>query len=211
MVPHLTTALSGPLLDIERKILDAQAQIEHWFRLQWQEHATPFYSSVDLRNAGFKLAPVDTNLFPGGFNNLNPAFITLAVQAAYVAVEKMCSTAQRFLVIPENHTRNLFYLQNVAALADILRKTGLTVRIGSLIPDLKEPLSLDLPDGQVLKLEPVRRDGDRLVLEGFDPCAILLNNDLSAGVPEVLKGLDPMQTLLPPLHAGWATRLKSNH
>ena len=30
--------------------------------------------SVDLRNSGFKLAPVDTNLFPGGFNNLNPGF-----------------------------------------------------------------------------------------------------------------------------------------
>jgi glutamate--cysteine ligase len=211
MVPHLTTALSGPLLDIERHVLDAQAQIEHWFRMQWQEHATPFYSSVDLRNAGFKLAPVDTNLFPGGFNNLNPAFTTLAVQAARIAVEKMCASAQRFLVIPENHTRNLYYLQNVAALADILRKTGLTVRIGSLIPDLAEPLALDLPDGQVLKLEPVRREGDRLVLDGFDPCAILLNNDLSAGAPERLKGLDPMQTLLPPLHAGWATRLKSNH
>ncbi|MBK6744616.1 MAG: glutamate--cysteine ligase [Hydrogenophilales bacterium] len=211
MVPHLTTALSGPLLDIERSVLSAQAQIEHWFRMQWQEHATPFYSSVDLRNSGFKLAPVDTNLFPGGFNNLNPAFMTLAVQAARIAVEKMCASAQRFLVIPENHTRNLFYLQNVAALADILRKTGLTVRIGSLIPDLAGPLSLDLPDGQVLKLEPVRREGDRLVLDGFDPCAILLNNDLSAGAPDLLKGLDPMQTLLPPLHAGWATRLKSNH
>ncbi|MGT2492998.1 glutamate--cysteine ligase [Cupriavidus basilensis] len=38
--------------------------------LEWQEHTPPFYCSVDLRNAGFKLAPVDTNLFPGGFNNL---------------------------------------------------------------------------------------------------------------------------------------------
>ena len=34
--------------------------------------------SVDLRNAGFKLAPVDTNLFPGGFNNLNQDFLPLA-------------------------------------------------------------------------------------------------------------------------------------
>ena len=211
MVPHLTTALTGPLLDIERHVLDAQAEIEHWFRMQWQEHATPFYSSVDLRNSGFKLAPVDTNLFPGGFNNLNPAFMTLAVQAARIAVEKMCASAQRFLIIPENHTRNLYYLQNVAALADILRKTGLTVRIGSLIPDLAEPMVLDLPDGQLIKLEPVRREGNRLVLDGFDPCAILLNNDLSAGAPDLLKNLDPMQTLLPPLHAGWATRLKSNH
>ncbi|NCS65368.1 MAG: glutamate--cysteine ligase [Hydrogenophilales bacterium CG03_land_8_20_14_0_80_62_28] len=211
MVPHLTTALSGPLLDLEKRVIDAQPAIEHWFRTQWQEHATPFYTSVDLRNSGFKLAPVDTNLFPGGFNNLNPAFLPLAVQAAQVTVEKMCASAQRFLIIPENHTRNLFYLQNVAALAEIIRKTGLTVRIGSLIPDLKEPLILDLPDGGVLKLEPVKRVDDRLMVEGFNPCAVLLNNDLSGGIPDILKGLDPDQTLLPPLHAGWAVRRKSNH
>jgi glutamate--cysteine ligase len=218
MVPHLTTALTGPLLDLERHVIDAQTDIEHWFRRQWMQHAAPFYSSVDLRNAGFKLAPVDTNLFPGGFNNLNPEFMPLAVQAAQVGVEKMCGDARRFLIIPENHTRNLFYLQNVAALADIIRKTGLTVRFGSLIPDLQEPLTLDLPDGGQLTLEPVRREGNRLLLDPeskhyarFDPCSILLNNDLSAGAPAILQGLDPKQTMLPPLHAGWATRRKSNH
>jgi glutamate--cysteine ligase len=218
MVPHLTTALTGPLLDLERHVIDAQTDIEHWFRRQWMQHAAPFYSSVDLRNAGFKLAPVDTNLFPGGFNNLNPDFMPLAVQAAQVGVEKMCGDARRFLIIPENHTRNLFYLQNVAALADIIRKTGLTVRFGSLIPDLQEPLTLDLPDGGQLTLEPVRREGNRLLLDPeskhnarFDPCSILLNNDLSAGAPAILQGLDPKQTMLPPLHAGWATRRKSNH
>jgi glutamate--cysteine ligase len=211
MVPNLTTALTGPLLDLEKHVIAAQPAIEHWFRSLWQEHATPFYSSVDLRNSGFKLAPVDTNLFPGGFNNLNPAFLPLAVQAAQVAVEKMCTSAQRFLIIPENHTRNSFYLQNVATLADIVRKVGITVRLGSLIPDLDEPLILDLPDGGVLKLEPVRREGDRLMVDGFNPCAVLLNNDLSGGIPAILKGLDPDQTLLPPLHAGWAVRRKSNH
>jgi len=217
MVPHLTTALTGPLLDIERHVIDAQADIEHWFRKQWLEHPAPFYTSVDLRNAGYKLAPVDANLFPGGFNNLNPDFLPLSVQAAQVAVEKMCAAAKRFLIIPENHTRNLFYLQNVAALADIFTKIGLTVRIGSLIPDLAEPLALDLPDGNRLTLEPVVRRGDRLFIQGrdgepdFDPCAVLLNNDLSAGVPEVLQGLSPAQTLLPPLHAGWFMRRKSVH
>jgi glutamate--cysteine ligase len=67
-----------------------------------------------------------------------------------------------------------------------------------------------LPDGHQLLLEPLKRVGNRLTLDGFDPCAILLNNDLSAGVPEVLKGLTG-QILLPPLHAGWATRKKSQH
>ena len=74
MVPHLTTALKGPLLELEQRILNEQPTIERWLRTQWLEHTIPFYSSVDLRNSGFKLAPVDTNLFPGGFNNLNPVF-----------------------------------------------------------------------------------------------------------------------------------------
>jgi hypothetical protein len=94
--------------------------IERWFRAQWQEHTPPFYCSVDLRNAGFKLAPVDTNLFPGGFNNLNPAFLPLCVQAAMSAIEKICPDARNLLLIPENHTRNQFYLMNVARLANIL-------------------------------------------------------------------------------------------
>src|SRR3970282_1326583 len=127
-VPHLTTALSGPLPDLERQILRAMPAIEHWLRGQWQEHAAPFYASVDLGNSGFKLAPVDTNLFPGGFNNLNPDFHPLCVQAAMVAIEKICPAARGVLLIPENHTRNQFYLQNVAQLAQILRNAGLKVR-----------------------------------------------------------------------------------
>src|SRR5450759_1783771 len=124
-VPHFTTALSSPLLDLERGILQAMPAIEHWLRGQWQDHAAPFYASVDLRNSGFKLAPVDTNLFPGGFNNINPDFHPLCVQAAMVAVEKICPDARGALLIPENHTRNSFYLQNVAALQTILRHAGM--------------------------------------------------------------------------------------
>ncbi|MEY3747598.1 MAG: hypothetical protein RL194_1057 [Pseudomonadota bacterium] len=209
MVPHLTTALNGPLLDLEKRMLDAMPRIEHWFRGQWLEHASPFYASVDLRNAGFKLAPVDTNLFPGGFNNLNPDFQPLCVQAAMTAVEKVCPEAHRLLLIPENHTRNIYYLRNVAALHTILKQAGLDVRIGSLSAEITEPTTLDTQDGHHLLLEPVKRKGNRLVLEGFDSCAVLLNNDLSGGVPEILQNLE--QNLIPPLHAGWATRRKSNH
>jgi glutamate--cysteine ligase len=209
MVPHLTTALTGPLLELERRLLDAQPTIEYWFRQQWQEQAAPFYTSVDIRNAGFKLAPVDTNLFPGGFNNLNPEFMSLCVHAAMGAVEKICPNAQRLLLIPENHTRNTFYLQNVAVLAHILRQTGLIVRIGTLIPEITAPTTLALPGGGRLTLEPLVRHGNRIGLADFDPCAVLLNNDLSAGVPEILKGIE--QTIMPPLHAGWATRRKSRH
>ena len=139
MVPHLTTALNGPLLELEQRILNANPAIERWFRLRWQNHEPPFYCSVDLRNSGFKLSPVDTNLFPGGFNNLSSAFMPLAVQAASAAVEKICPDAKNLVLVPENHTRNRWYLENVATLAAILRQTGLEVRIGTFNPEIGEP------------------------------------------------------------------------
>ncbi|MFN7287691.1 MAG: glutamate--cysteine ligase, partial [Burkholderiales bacterium] len=210
MVPHFVTSLTGPLLELERRLLEDSTRIERWFRLLWQEHTPPFYCSVDLRNAGFKLAPVDTNLYPGGFNNLSPDAVPLAVQAAVSAIEKYCPDARNLVLIPENHTRNMFYFQNVLRLKSILSQTGLVVRLGSLNPEVTEPTTYTLPDGQTLTVEPLVRRGSRLGLADFDPCAILVNNDLSAGSPDILRGLDE-QILLPPLHAGWAVRRKTRH
>jgi glutamate--cysteine ligase len=209
MVPHLTTSLTGPLQELERVVLGERPEIERWFRAKWQDHVAPFYTSVDLRNSGFKLAPVDTNLFPGGFDNLNPEFLPLCVHAAMSGLQRICPDARGFLLVPENHTRNLHYLQNVAVLRRIIEGAGYTVRIGSLIPDLKEPMEVTAAGGEKLLLEPLRRSGNRVGVDGFDPCAILLNNDLSAGIPAILEGIE--QPVVPPLQAGWSTRRKSHH
>ena len=209
MVPHLTTALSGPWMDLERRILECMPEIERWLRTQWQEHAVPFYASVDLRNAGFKIAPVDTNLFPGGFNNLNAAFMPLCVQAAQAAVERVCADARGVLLVPENHTRNPHYLKNVATLESILRQGGMRVRIGSINPEITARTTVDLDDGRTLVVEPVVRNGRRVGLADFDPCMVLLNNDLSSGVPQILANID--QPVAPPLSAGWYNRKKSHH
>jgi glutamate--cysteine ligase len=210
MVPHLITALTGPINELEQRILDSTPAIERWFRLEWMEHTPPFYSSVDIRNAGFKLAPVDTNLYPGGWNNLSPEMLPLAVQSAMAAIEKICPEAKNLLVIPENHTRNTFYLSNLAQLKRIFHMAGLNVRIGSINPEIKEPTTIELPGGGSVLLEPVVRSKRRLGLKDFDPCTILLNNDLSSGIPGILEDIHE-QYLLPPLHASWSVRRKSNH
>jgi glutamate--cysteine ligase len=184
--------------------------IERWFRLEWMEHTPPIYTSVDLRNAGFKLAPVDTNLYPGGWNNLTTEMLPLAVQAGMAAIEKICPEAKNLLLIPENHTRNTFYLSNVVQLQRIFGQAGLNVRLGTLNPEITEPTEVQLPNGESVLLEPLVRTKHRLGLKNFDPCTILVNNDLSAGTPEVLKNLNE-QFLLPPLHAGWSIRRKSTH
>lgn len=210
MVPHLVTALTGPINELEQRVLDSMPAIERWFRLEWMEHTPPFYSSVDLRNAGFKLAPVDTNLFPGGWNNLTPEMLPLAVQAAMAAIEKICPEARNLLLIPENHARSTSYLSSVAQLRRIFHMAGLNVRIGSIDPAIKKTTTVELPNGESVTLEPVIRGKRRLGVKDFDPCTILLNNDLRAGVPGILEDIHE-QYLLPPLHAGRSTRRMSKH
>jgi glutamate--cysteine ligase len=208
-VPHLSTALTGPLFQIEQKILDNQAVIESWFRSQWHLTPAPFYASVDLRNSGYKLAPVDTNLFPAGFNNLNPALEATCIQSIQLAVEHLGRNIDRILLVPENHTRNMFYLENVNVLQSLITKAGFDVRIGSLIPGLVETTVLQLDSGNQLTLQPLMRDGDTLKVESFVPDLILLNNDLSAGRPQLLENL--WQPVVPSLELGWSSRLKSVH
>ncbi len=210
MVPHLITALTGPINELEQRVLESMPATERWFRLEWMEHTPPFYCAVDLRNAGFKLAPVDTNLFPSSFNHLAEEMLPLAVQAAMAAIEKICPEAKNLLLIPDRAARSSFYLQHVQRLTQIFTQAGLNVRLGALDDGVRAPAELALPDGSTLRLEPLVRTRGRLGLKDFDPCTILINDDLAAGVPPVLEGLYE-QYLLPPLHAGWTVRRKSRH
>lgn len=208
-VPHLTTAHSGPLNQIEKIILNSVVEIEAWFRSKWKDTPPPLTSSVDLRHAGFKLAPVDTNLFPAGFNNLNPDFLPLCIQAAQSVLVEYIPDCTKILLLPESHTRNQFYMQSLSVLRTIFSKAGFIVRIASLNPEVKEAYEVTLDGSETLLIEPILREGDRVGLKDFNPCFLLLNNDLSQGIPEVLNGLQ--QRIKPTAKLGWASRLKSSH
>ena len=210
MVPHLVTALKGPIKELEARILESMPAIERWFRLEWMEHTPPFYSAVDLRNAGFKLAPVDTDLFPAAFNHLSPEVLPLAVQAAMAAIEKICPEARNLLIVPRPRTNDPFYLAHLECLVQIFTQAGLNVRFGSIDPAQTRVQRLQLPGAGKAVLEPVVRARGRVGVKDFDPCTILLNTDLSAGTPDLLRELHT-QFLLPPLHAGWTVRRKSTH
>lgn len=207
--PHLTTALTGPLHLLEKQFLLRQNDIEDWFQTQWQKSPAPVYGSVDLRNSGFKLAPVDMNLFPAGFNNLNKEFLSLLIEAAKVAITRFVPNAKNILILPESHTRNLLYWDNVYALLSILTAAGFQVRVGSLLPEYPEPTELQLKNGNSILVESIKREDNLIYLNDFNPDAILLNNDLSDGIPDILQNL--RQPILPPAELGWSQRLKSEH
>ena len=208
-IPCLASHCLEPLHHLEEQLLSSQAAIEAWLRDQWRKTPPPFYASVDLRNAGFKLAPVDTNLFPAGFNNLKEDFIPLAVQAAQETLDRLAPGCRRIVLIPENHTRNRFYFANLLALQAILVQAGFEIKLGSLLEDIGESKEIPVDGGRTLLLEKLTREGDQLKVNNFLPCLVVLNNDLASGVPEILKGVK--QKILPAAELGWYRRLKSEH
>ena len=206
LTPQFDTAINSPLKPLKSTILSNQAAIEDWFQAQWKESPAPFYASVDLRNAGFKLAPVDTNLFPAGFNNLEENIYSFCQQAIRNTLASL-KKAQTILLIPENHTRNLFYIKSLSVLVKLIENAGFKVILGSL--ETSEAILLSTNEDTRYLVHPVKRKNDLICIKDIIPDAIILNNDLSDGIPSILE--DIAQPCLPPIHLGWSKRLKSIH
>lgn len=177
--------------------------IKEWIYFEYQGLERAIYTSVDIRNAGFKVAPVDTNLFPAGFNNLDSVGIEKAKLEFSHFINQYYPKADKILLIPENFTRNSFYFRNIAAIARIFSLEGKEVLIGS--PYSEEPLNIE-----GLLIHPIIRNQDNIeLLSGWKPDLIVLNNDLTKNVPDILQGLH--QPIVPSLEKGWYKRRKHNH
>lgn len=211
-VPSISPVLSM----VDEVLKDKITKVEQWMDRERTCRVPPFYSSVDVRHAGFKLAPVDTNLFPAGFNTLSE----VSRGKAAVAIRRYLDThftdqqIQKILLLPETHTRNLAYLDNVAILKNILEAAELTVTIGSLDPEVMEALELESASGHSLIVEPIHavQENKRSYVEtrsGYRPDMLIVNNDMSNGAPEILSKI--AQPVIPPVGMGWYQRRKWVH
>ena len=195
---------SQSLLSITEELHREQLAIETWFNQQWQHVSAPFYSSVDLRQSAFKLAPIDVNLYPAGFNNLSKEDEDYAVEQVKKMMQQKGHHFKNVLIITENHTRNLYYLEHLAKLKNILTRAGCVVKLSMLdtVNHLAHTLS-----GQPLSFEAVTKEETSLRIEAFIPDGIILNNDLSEGFPDLFANLQ--QPILPTPLLGWYQRKKS--
>jgi glutamate--cysteine ligase len=199
---------SGAIALLEALLSQRGEDVTRWFEKLRARAGVPFYSSVDLRHAGFKLAPVDTNLFPAGFNHLSAAARARAVMRIRARLQG--GNISRVLIIPENHTRNQGYLDNLHALETLLMEAGAQVQIGSLIAPQGQPIHLASSSGAAIIEQPLTRAQNTLMSgDGFAPELILLNNDLTSGLPEILRGVT--QKIEPRPSLGWHRRRKSIH
>jgi glutamate--cysteine ligase len=194
---------------LAEKISTNHQKISEFFAEKFLQAPAIFYNSVDLRHSGSKIAPIDTNCFPAGFNNLSADSKIDAKKISDEFFSANFSDAKKILIIPENHTRNLRYLENVRNLQEILG-TEKEVLVGTLIAEIKEKTVIDLENGHSLTLHPLtKKSGKIITITSFEADVILLNNDLSDGIPEIFKNCTTPITPSPNL--GWHSRRKSHH
>jgi glutamate--cysteine ligase len=193
-----------------QKVSEKRLEIEEFFKNKFAQTPALFYNSVDLRhNNGVKIAPIDTNCFPAGFNNINNNSKALAKKTADEFFVQNFSSAKNILIIPENHTRNLRYFENLKNLEEILGGNR-EVKIATLIPEITEVTKFDLEDGRQIELHPLQKNTEFLTtIDGFKCDVAILNNDLTDGAPDILK--NSKTPIIPSVKLGWHSRTKSTH
>ncbi|MBX3020714.1 MAG: glutamate--cysteine ligase [Bdellovibrionales bacterium] len=191
---------------LHRKIVDNCEQVQSWFKAKSTGLAFPFYSSFDLRDAGFKLGPVDANIFPAGFNNICRVDRDNSMEVAKEFLDSHYSTdTRKILLLTEEHTGNPYYWDNVLALQTILQGAGREVRLAVPKP-LEAPLQLTSASGTAVTVASAIRNGGGVDIDGFRPDLIISNNDFSLQYEEWAKDLEtPMN---PPRELGWYRRRK---
>ena len=200
------------LADIAAQIRARQPVVEAWFEQKAQTIPIPLFLSCDIRHSGNKIAVIDANLFPAGFNNLCSIYAKQAVAAFGEALRFRFPGVTRVLLLSESHTRNKFYFENIWHLQAMLAEAGLSVRIGMIEPEFDGVLTVDLGENRTLALYAVRADTvrhDQIVWDDFVPEVVVSNNDFSAPLPPYWARVS--QPIVPPPAVGWQHRRKSRH
>ncbi len=127
--------------------INTKAELESFITTNWNEInkfldeemgelPCPIYSSVDIRESKTKFAPVDMNIYPAGFNNLCQLDLNASAAQFKNTLKEIKPTPSKIALIPESHTKNLFYLDHLAYLQVTLRDAGFEVLLVSLDENL---------------------------------------------------------------------------
>ncbi len=194
-----------PYLHNLTEILESKREeITEWMAKKRKEVPIPIYGSVDIRDCGWKVAVVDANHFPAGFNNVSKDDEEVLSNLLHDHIIRKIPTCKWVHLYPESHTRNPGYVENVSTIKRLIEKAGFRCTVGS--PELEGHGSLDGITGPLL-LDQVLITNDEISIKGEKPDLVMLNNDLTEGMVDGLSASD----VSPPPHMGWQRRRKSEH
>ncbi|MFZ4712500.1 MAG: glutamate--cysteine ligase [Bacteriovoracaceae bacterium] len=178
-----------------------------------KELPIPVYSSVDIRESKTKFAPVDHNMYPAGFNNVCKKDLANCAEHFKKYFLKMNEHTKHVAIIPESHTKNLFYLDHLYSLKTTVENAGFEVTIVSLDEALmgeEKELVLTSQSSFEVKISKGQVVSDQIVVPGKEPIDIaLLNHDQSNPLNV---NWETMKTIIVPTpKIGWFKRQKNEH
>ncbi len=198
------------LTGINKQIQQNQHKLIEWINSETEELFIPLYTSVDLRISSSKIAPVDTNIFPAGFNNLSQQFRDRASELFKDYFTREYPNVETILIIPELHTRNPYYWENILAIQSILENVNYKVQVGLVSDDItQDEVTFQALGGKEVTAYKVMNEGHKAVTSKLTPDLLLINNDFSEKCPKKLR--DVIQPVEPPVEIGWHTRKKNIH
>lgn len=195
--------------NIHSNLTEKYEKLNQWFNSKREALPTPIYTSVDVRDAGFKVAPVDANIFPAGFNNICEVDREEAPKIAKKYLNANYGPdVSKILILTEEHTNNPYYWENIKELSKIISSAGYDIRLA--MPKEMETIEVETASGVVLKVFGASRlEGSVQLEDGFKPDLIISNNDFSIDYKdwanELLVPLNPAREL------GWYQRSKYIH
>lgn len=172
----------------------------------------PIYSSVDIRESKTKFAPVDHNMYPAGFNNICKMDLKHCTEQFKTTFLKISPQAKTIAIIPESHTKNLFYLDHLYHLKNTIQEGGFVVHIVSFDEELfQESTILNLKSHSEFELviEKASLQNGEITLGQTHFDIALLNHDQSN--PIKIQWSEVKTPVVPSPKIGWFRRQKIEH
>ena len=181
---------------IHQKIINNLKEVEQWFFEKIKDKPLPFYSSFDIRDSDSKVACVDANVFPAGFNNICEEDQKRASFLIKAYFKKTHPLVKQIILLAEEHTRNLYYWDNVFVIKSLIEHAGFKITVCVPGKHIKSPQEFTTANGRKICVQLLNKAKGDLIIS---------NNDFSVkyDLPSHIK-------YNPPVKMGWFIRKKHN-
>ena len=181
---------------LHKNIIEHKEALTKWFEQKKSNIFFPFYSSFDIRDSGHKIAPVDANIFPAGFNNICEIDRGNIPAIAKEYLLKNYKSLNKVILLTEEHTKNMYYWDNITTLKKILESIVKEVVICVPGKNITQSVEVENSVEEKIKVH-ILKDH----LKGAD--LTISNNDFSThyDIPSDI-------SINPPYLMGWENRKK---
>ncbi len=194
---------------LHEHICNNYEDVQNWFKAKSKNLAFPFYSSYDLREANYKVAPVDANIFPAGFNNICQVDKDSAIEKVKnYFQDHYPKVSGAVALVTEAHTKNAYYWQNIITISGFLKEAGLEVKVAIPSENKADSIQVDSISGEAVTVNFIYKENGVLKIDGEAPEILISNNDFSVIFENWLDGFE--QPMNPPHELGWYQRKKSS-